>query len=113
MFSIICGAALIAISSASFWHLLPRNGRLHPLVNKIRRRFNDHDRYHDLIYRRCGLTRGKLYRLARAKSAEVGREASFLCRSFQRAVHLLLNSLRTHKDESAKAADTTRSCLKF
>jgi predicted membrane channel-forming protein YqfA (hemolysin III family) len=35
MFSIICGAALIAISSASFWHLLPRKGQVHPLVNKF------------------------------------------------------------------------------
>jgi hypothetical protein len=35
MFLIICGAALIAISSASFWHLLPRDGRLHPLVNRF------------------------------------------------------------------------------
>jgi hypothetical protein len=35
MFSIICGAALIAVTSASFWYLLPRSGRVHPLVNKF------------------------------------------------------------------------------
>jgi hypothetical protein len=35
MLSIICGAALIAISSASFWRLLPCDGRLHPLVNRF------------------------------------------------------------------------------
>ena len=35
MFSIIFGAALIAISAASFWYLLPTNGQVHPLVNKL------------------------------------------------------------------------------
>jgi hypothetical protein len=32
MFSIICGAALVVVTSACFWYLLPRNGQAHPLV---------------------------------------------------------------------------------
>jgi len=28
----VLGAALIAVGSASFWYLLPRNGKTHPLV---------------------------------------------------------------------------------
>jgi hypothetical protein len=66
MFSIICGAALIAISSASFWHLLPRKGQVHPLVNKFDGGFNDYDRDPDLVHRWRPLNGGKLYRLASA-----------------------------------------------
>jgi len=32
MFSIISGVALVGASGGSFWYLLPRNGRVHPLV---------------------------------------------------------------------------------
>jgi hypothetical protein len=32
MFFIICGMALVVVASASYWYLLPRNGRVHPLV---------------------------------------------------------------------------------
>lgn len=32
MFSIICGAALVVITCAGYWCLLPRNGQEHPLV---------------------------------------------------------------------------------
>jgi type IV secretory pathway VirB2 component (pilin) len=35
MFTIICGAALVAVSSATFWHLSPRNGQVHPLIQKF------------------------------------------------------------------------------
>jgi hypothetical protein len=35
MFSIISGAVLIAVTSIGFWHLLPRNGRVQPFVNKF------------------------------------------------------------------------------
>jgi hypothetical protein len=35
MFSIICGAALIVVTGASFWYLLPRNGQVHRLVNNF------------------------------------------------------------------------------
>jgi hypothetical protein len=35
MFSVIFGVALLAVTSASFWYLLPRNGQVHPLVNKF------------------------------------------------------------------------------
>jgi hypothetical protein len=35
MFTIICGAALVVITSASFWYLLPRNGQVHPLVERF------------------------------------------------------------------------------
>ena len=35
MFSIICGVALIIVTGAVFWYLLPRNGRVHPLVNAL------------------------------------------------------------------------------
>ena len=34
MFFIIIGAALIVTTSVGFWYLLPRNGQVHPLVNK-------------------------------------------------------------------------------
>ena len=34
MFSIIIGVVLIVITSVGFWYLLPRNGQVHPLVNK-------------------------------------------------------------------------------
>ena len=32
MFYTVVGAALTVISAGSFWYLLPRNGRTHPLV---------------------------------------------------------------------------------
>jgi hypothetical protein len=32
MLFIIGGAALVVISCAFFWYLLPRNGKVHPLV---------------------------------------------------------------------------------
>jgi hypothetical protein len=32
MLYIISGAALVGVGSGSFWYLLPRNGRVHPLV---------------------------------------------------------------------------------
>jgi hypothetical protein len=32
MFSIICGTALVAVTGAGFWYLLPRNDQEHPLV---------------------------------------------------------------------------------
>jgi hypothetical protein len=32
MLSIISGAALVVVTSASYWYLLPRNGQVHPLV---------------------------------------------------------------------------------
>jgi hypothetical protein len=32
MISIICGAALVVITCAGYWYLLPRNGQEHPLV---------------------------------------------------------------------------------
>ena len=32
MFYTIVGAALTVISAGSFWYLLPRNGKTHPLV---------------------------------------------------------------------------------
>jgi hypothetical protein len=32
MFLSICGAALVVVSCAFFWHLLPRNGTVHPFV---------------------------------------------------------------------------------
>jgi hypothetical protein len=32
MLSIICGVVLIGLSVSGFWHLLPRNGKEHPLV---------------------------------------------------------------------------------
>jgi len=32
MLSIICGVVLTGLSFGSFWHLLPRNGKEHPLV---------------------------------------------------------------------------------
>jgi len=32
MLSIICGVVLIGLSVGGFWHLLPRNGKEHPLV---------------------------------------------------------------------------------
>lgn len=35
MFTIICGAALAAVSSIIFWRLMPRNGQVHPLVEKF------------------------------------------------------------------------------
>ena len=33
MFLTVCGAALVAATSASYRRLLPRNGKVHPLVN--------------------------------------------------------------------------------
>jgi len=35
MFTAICGAALAAGASTSFWYFLPRNGHVHPLVEKF------------------------------------------------------------------------------
>jgi len=35
MFIVIFGAALVAVTSASFWYFLPRNGQVHPLVEKF------------------------------------------------------------------------------
>ena len=35
MFNVICGAALTAVASASFWYFLPRNGQVHPIVEKF------------------------------------------------------------------------------
>jgi hypothetical protein len=35
MFSIICGAALVVATSTSFWYFLPRNGQVHPLVERF------------------------------------------------------------------------------
>lgn len=35
MFAIICGAALVGGASVSFWYFLPRNGQVHPLVEKF------------------------------------------------------------------------------
>jgi hypothetical protein len=35
MFSIICGAALVVATGASFWYFLPRNGQVHPLVERF------------------------------------------------------------------------------
>ena len=35
MFTIICGAALAAVTSVIFWRLLPRKGQVHPLVEKF------------------------------------------------------------------------------
>ncbi len=35
MFSIICGAALVVVTSAVFWYLLPRNGKVHPIVESL------------------------------------------------------------------------------
>jgi hypothetical protein len=35
MFTVICGAALVAVTSASFWYFLPHNGQVHPLVEKF------------------------------------------------------------------------------
>ena len=35
MFVIICGAALAVGASASFWYFLPRNGQVHPLVERF------------------------------------------------------------------------------
>lgn len=32
MLSIICGVVLIGLSVGGFWHLIPRNGKEHPLV---------------------------------------------------------------------------------
>ncbi len=32
MFFVICGVALIGVGGGSFWYLLPRKGRVHPLV---------------------------------------------------------------------------------
>ena len=32
MISIISGVVLMLVSSAAFWHLLPRKGQVHPLV---------------------------------------------------------------------------------
>ena len=32
MLYMISGAALVAFSGGSFWYLLPRHGRVHPLV---------------------------------------------------------------------------------
>lgn len=32
MLSIICGAALVVVTGASYWYLLPRNDQEHPLV---------------------------------------------------------------------------------
>ena len=35
MFSIICGVALIIVTGAVFWYLLPRKGQVHPIVNSL------------------------------------------------------------------------------
>ncbi|HXX09074.1 MAG TPA: hypothetical protein VEJ43_13510 [Pseudolabrys sp.] len=35
MFILICGAALAAGASVSFWYFLPRNGQVHPFVEKF------------------------------------------------------------------------------
>jgi len=35
MFVIICGAALAAVACVIFWRLMPRNGQVHPLVEKF------------------------------------------------------------------------------
>jgi hypothetical protein len=35
MFSIICGAVLVVVTSAVFWYLLPRNGKVHPIVESL------------------------------------------------------------------------------
>jgi hypothetical protein len=35
MFTVICGAALAVGASASFWYFLPRNGQVHPLVERF------------------------------------------------------------------------------
>jgi hypothetical protein len=35
MFTVIFGAALVAVTSASFWYFLPRKGQVHPLVEKF------------------------------------------------------------------------------
>ncbi len=35
MLSIICGAILIVVTSVVFWYLLPRNGQVHPMVEKL------------------------------------------------------------------------------
>ena len=32
MFLSICGGALVVVTCAFYWHLLPRNGTVHPLV---------------------------------------------------------------------------------
>lgn len=32
MLYVISGTALVGVGSASFWYLLPRHGRVHPLV---------------------------------------------------------------------------------
>ena len=32
MFLSICGAALVVVACAFYWYLLPRNGRVNPLV---------------------------------------------------------------------------------
>ncbi len=32
--SVIIGVALVIVSCAGFWYLLPRNGKVHPLVEK-------------------------------------------------------------------------------
>lgn len=35
MFSIICGAVLVVVTSVVFWYLLPRKGQVHPMVQKL------------------------------------------------------------------------------
>ena len=35
MFTVICGAALAVGAGVSFWYFLPRNGQVHPLVEKL------------------------------------------------------------------------------
>jgi hypothetical protein len=35
MFTIICGAALAIGAGAIFWYFLPRNGQVHPLVERF------------------------------------------------------------------------------
>ena len=35
MFSIIFGAVMIVLTSVIFWYLLPRNGKVHPYVEKF------------------------------------------------------------------------------
>jgi hypothetical protein len=35
MLFVVLGAALIAFGCGSFWRLLPREGRVHPLVDKF------------------------------------------------------------------------------
>ena len=32
MVLIICGVALVVVACGSYWHLLPRKGKVHPLV---------------------------------------------------------------------------------